>query len=320
MSDTFRATMHFQHSYFGFSETWYKPNTTYPALLSALGRLLYTRCGMLEQQYVPLAVRLAKEDDTRHSRLLTVGPNNMSDVGGGNFNVPDRGSYGDETVSPTADIGPDNSDQTRASLQMIGLVAGKRVCLRYLAGVPDFVSLTEPKTVSDKNAGKWWKAYEDYTKAVVDDGWCIKSLNKLQTASGDLPANPLIPVIGYQSPSVSPGILGVQMPLAISFAGVQGDRILLQGVRMKEDGLKSPNGKWIIDSIVLNSITQTRTIFLRGTELFDPSLFKTLGKFRRELYTYTALTVFDFVRMGTHKRGKPFFSPRGRAKTRKYRA
>ena len=67
-----------------------------------------------------------------------------------------------------------------------------------------------------------------------------------------------------------------------------------------------------------NTVTQTRTIWLRDTDRFDPATFKTLGKFRLEMYTFTALDGFNYVRMGIHKRGKPFFSPRGRAKTLRY--
>ena len=40
MADNFRATMHFQHSYFGFSETWYMPNSSYTSFLSKL-KLMY---------------------------------------------------------------------------------------------------------------------------------------------------------------------------------------------------------------------------------------------------------------------------------------
>lgn len=318
MADTFRVTMHFQHSYFGFSETWYLPNASYGSLLPKLRKMYDARNSLLEQQYSTLAIRIAKEDNTRHSRLLVTGDNDTSDMGVKNFPVWDRGAYTDETAPPSWTFGPDNSDQTRAALQMQGLVGGKRVCLKYMAGVPDFVSLTEPKTVKDKDNGIWWGLFADYVKKIVNDGWCIKSLNKLQTAAGDLPANPLVPVIGWAQRSTAPSILGMQMQLALPFSGVQGDRIILQGVRMKADGIKSPNGKWLIESVQTDSTTQVRTIWLRDTERHDPSTFKTLGKFRRELYTYTPLDNLDSVRMGIHKRGKPFFSPRGRAKTLRY--
>ena len=81
---------------------------------------------------------------------------------------------------------------------------------------------------------------------------------------------------------------------------------------MTRKGLQSPNKTWIIDGTEVDTPNAQRTIWLRGTEGFDPTTFLTLGKIRAVQYAFTVPTWYEPIRVGIHKRGKPFGSPVGR--------
>jgi hypothetical protein len=304
MGSEVRFTMFFSQAQTGWSETWWYPlglNTLFYARAEAMAA---SRMLMLNTNHQMVAMRITQEGANRFTRLILPGGNTLIDAGGGTINVQVKGSeqgFGGDLEGP--------SDQIRAAMHLEIIKAGQRIGLRYLAGIPDDLSLTENPTLNKSFNKVWYKLFNIWREKIITDGWAIKTLDKGV-------GFPLLPVQTYRLRTAAPSVLGVVIDSALPFTLGIGQKVAIQGVRMTRGGLDSPNGQWIIDGVEVNAPTAQRTIWLRGTEGFDPATFLTLGKVRGVSYTFTAPTWIEPIRVGIHKRGKPFGSPVGRRKSR----
>lgn len=295
-----RVTMYFGQSQTGWSETWWYPAGRSSQFYAKLELLAKTRVNLLVANHYLLAVRVTDEGAQRFTRLLTTGGQTTLDIGVGTIDLPARG----REDGGGADVeGP--PDQVRAAMHLEVIQNAQRIGLRYFAGIPDDISLTEPDTLNKNFAKIWWSQFGQWRTRVLADGWAIKQLDKSTPF-------PLINVIAYRIRTAAPSVIGVVMPTSATFTATTGGKVALQGVRMNQKGLRSPNQTWIIDAVEEDAGTLQRTVWLRGSEEFDPSTFATLGKVRAVSYAYTIPTWLEPIRVGIHKRGKPFGSPVGR--------
>lgn len=299
-----RVTFYFGQAQTGWSETWWYPPGISTALYAKTEIHARNRVDMLVANHTLIAVRITEEGANRSTRLFLSGGETLIDGTGQFINLPSRGK---EDGVGTAVEGP--PDQVRAAMHLEVIKNGRRIGLRYLAGIPDKVSLTEDPTLGGSVQSIWWEHFAKYRQMLVNEGWAIKALDKG-------PDYPLIDVIGYRLRAAAPSVLGVVIPLAQPWTNTQGKKAALQGVKMVRRGLASPNKTWIIDGTEVDTPNGTRTVWLRGTEEFDPSTFLTLGKVRAVSHTYVVPTLIEPIRVGIHKRGKPFGSPVGRRVTR----
>lgn len=299
-----RVTYFFGQASSGWSETWWHPDGLTTSLWDRITSFAEKRVAMLNTHHNLLAARVSEEGANRFTRLVLAGKRTRIDNGGKDVTLPGRGK--EDGVGGDIEGPP---DQVRSAMQIEVIRLGKRIGLRYLAGFPDDISLTEPATLNTDFAKQWWKLFGAWRLQVINDGWTIKELDK---GAGF----PLIAVQTYRLREAAPSVLGVVISSAQPFPNVVGQKVALQGVRTVSRGGWSPNGTYFIDGIDNNEMTGQRTIWLRGSEGYDPSDFATLGKVRAVSYTYVAPTWLEPLRVGVHKRGKPFGSPVGRRKIR----
>lgn len=305
MPNAARVTMFFGQSSAGWSETWWYPDGLSTGIWDKISNLATLRVALLNTQHTLLAARVSEEGANRFTRLVLGGKKTTIDFGQAAVTLPSRGKE-DGTGSDLE--GP--PDQVRAALQIEMVRAGKRIGLRYLAGFPDDVSLTEPDTMNTDFNKKWWKLFGSWRAEIITAGWAIKQLDK---GAGF----PLINVQTYRLKDAGPSLLGVVTSNAAPFTNLVGDKVALQGVRTIGRGHPSPNGTWSIDSIEEVAGVGQRTIWLRNSEGYDPGTFNALGKIRAVAYTYIAPSWMEPLRVGIHKRGKPFGSPVGRRPTQR---
>lgn len=297
--------MYFGQAQTGWSETWWYPNGRSTTFYGKLQSMVNKRVSMLAANHSLLAIRLTDEGANRFTRLIVAGGSTALDAGLPVITLPGRGR---EDGGGSNVEGP--PDQVRAALHMEVIRDAQRIGLRYLAGFPDDISLTENPTLNTNFAKKWWELFGQWREEIIENGWAIKALNK----GTDFP---LMPVLTYRLRTAAPSVLGVVVNSGLPFTNTIGQKVALQGVRMTRKGLESPNRTWIIDGVEVDVPTSQRTIWLRGTEGFDPSTFLTLGKVRAVSYYYQAPSWLEPIRVGIHKRGKPFGSPVGRRPTRR---
>lgn len=297
--------MYFGQAQTGWSETWYYPGGRNTLFYSRLQAMVTKRVDMLSANHNLLAVRMSEEGASRFTRLILAGGPTAIDVTGGSITLPVRGK--EDGIGSNVEGPP---DQVRSAIHMEVINGGQRIGLRYLAGFPDDISLTENPTLNSNFAKKWWSLFGLWRTELLAGGWAIKALNKGV-------AFPLTDVLTYRLRAAAPAVLGVVISSAATWTHTVGMKVALQGVRMTRKGLDSPNGTWIIDDVEVNAPLAQRTIWLRSTEGFDPTTFLTLGKVRAVSYYYQIPSWLEPIRVGIHKRGKPFGSPVGRRPTRR---
>src|SRR5262245_18984465 len=113
-------------------------------------------------QYIA-GVRAALETAVRRSSSML--PTRGLFADSGNYiNIPGTG-----TIAPTGTNGL--ADQFRAVLQMQWRFNDTRQTIRYLSGIPDAISLTEPLTINFNAAQGWWNAYNAWTGFLVQNAW-----------------------------------------------------------------------------------------------------------------------------------------------------
>jgi hypothetical protein len=305
MSVPVRVTWFFGQAQSGWSETLWFPNGRGTQFYAELQELTVKRVDMLAANHSLLAVRVTDEGANRWTRLIVADKPTRIDAGLPIIKLPGRGK--EDGVGSNLEGPP---DQVRAALQTEVVRDGQRIGLRYLAGIPDSITETEPKTFNDDFTKTWWKLFNNWRVELLTSGWAIQALNKGTNF-------PLIDVITYRLRAAAPSVLGVTISTSAAWTHTIGKKVALQGVKMTRRGLESPNKTWIIDGVESDVPNAQRTIWLRGTEAFDPDTFMTLGKIRAVEKSYVVPTHLEPLRVGIHKRGKPFGSPVGRRPTRR---
>lgn len=300
-----RVTYYFGQGSGGWSETWWHPDGISTSIWKRIEDLAKARVGALNTQHELVGVRVSEEGGDRFTRLFLGGGVTTINANSGTIDLPGRGAQ--EVISGKIQEGP--PDQLRAAMHLEIIRGGRRIALRYLAGIPDSISLTENPTINKNPIQGWWDLFGNWRSKVLADGWTIKQLDK--TA-----AFPLIAVQTYRLRDAAPSVLGVVIDSAQPWTIAVGGKVALQGVRMREAGWATPNKTYFVDGVEVNSTLGQRTIWLRASEGYDPSIFATLGKIRGVSYTYVAPEWIEPIRVGIHKRGKAFGSPVGRRKTR----
>jgi len=298
----YRITTFFSQANMGWSETWWKTASGLSELAPSLSRFLDHRNDLLTTFHNVIGCRVAIEGDARKSRLFTPGGSEIAP--GVNVIVPATGDYPTESPMP-------NWDQVRAVMQFDTVRQGITLGKRYLSGMPDLTSKTEPNTIDGTKPTEWWKKWLQFTNFIKTNGYAVKILDKTG-------ANPERKITKWVTRALAPNIAGVVTDIALSVNVVQGDKVMIRGSKMKSQGTKPINGTWVVDQVTEDGIAGTKTIFLRGTELYDVEKIKTLGKIRKQAYEYAVPDIIDWVRGGIHKRGKPSNSPRGRSTRKTY--
>jgi len=297
----YRTTVYWNQSVMGVSETYITPNVSIGVLGSLISSLLAKRFAMLFTNDECVGVRVSNYSATRRSFFLIPGVNTVPGIVDP-INVPERGAL---TITPVTR----RPDQIRACLQERIYYDVDRSTTRYLAGIPDSVTVYEPGSVNVAADAAWLAAYNDWSGFLVGAGFQIRAQDK----SG---ASPVIPVQHIVRQSAEPGLIGVSIPTA-AVPGVLDERkVHLTGFKRVPRYLPSMNGNFFVESINTTLIPDEVVYFLRGTAGQDPSTFKILGTLQRVHHVLYPITAIRTVRTGIHKRGRPSPAPRGRRLTR----
>lgn len=301
---TFRITWYFGHYNTGWSETWHKEATTPTSLKIPVENLTAARLNMLPIDAKCLAVRISDADGQRYSRLFVPGNLNLLERKGLVLELGRDGAYPTESNIVS-------TDQVRAALQVELVEKNRRIAMRYMAGIPDLLSASEPATVALARVPKWKELFDKWALEVWNKDFGIMVLNKEDK-------NPLLPVKNWTIINNNVSELAFTVNNHPDFLPKQSDKVAVQLVRMTNTSYKSPNGTWIVSSVTPSQGTGETTVSLRSSEGYDPAYFTLLGKVRLVKHVLMVPDMLLPFRVGIHKRGKPFGLLVGRKKTPRY--
>jgi hypothetical protein len=287
----------------GVSETYFTRDTTATGAAALIQDWLAKRTAMQWSNQGVVGVRVAVEGDKRKAALL-VPPGDLFPGTNTIMQIPSAGSI------PFLN-GASNPDLLRVVLQLRLNFDTTRTTLRYLSGIPDANTHTDPATFETGAYVPWYKAYSSWWKSMVDNAWAVKGIDKSSN-------NPLTPIIGLSKQAAPPSFMGIHLAGQPAPAIARGDKVSCRGFRPAK-GVKAAtiNGTWYVDSVDTTTFPDEFVVYLRGSQLIDPALQRftdasTLQRIRYSLYPIQSVT---WVRAGIHKRGRPSIAPRGRRLT-----
>lgn len=302
---TYRITQMLGQANIGWSETWWLTRSTASAALPIIQQELTNRRDMMWDIQYWTGVRIAQEGLKRQSQPFLPGTSFWKDAGA-NIVVPAVGSI---PFSDSVDVAP---DQVRATLQLRCQFDVGRTSLRYLSGVPDFVTRTEPRTFQLGGAGTAWVGrYEAWRNNLIANGWALR-------AKVVHPTNPERPIQDMVLQAAEPGYVGVSVLTGDALSLPPDNRVWIKGQRRKPSATdkRTMNGTWVVSSVNPTLISGRVVYFLRNSQGIDPEQFRFLGTVQAAQYGFYPVTDIRIYKAGIHKRGRPSGAPVGRRKSR----
>lgn len=293
----------------GASESYITGEQTSAGLATLFQNLIDRRSALLFRDYHKMvgwrATRLADDPNEpqsgRESRPYLPGDNELDS--GGKINIPASGGATEATGFLTP------PDQFRAVLQYRVKFGTASSSIRYLRGIPDGVSRTEPGTIKWEGNTGWRDEFTAFGALLVASFYVL-ALSK----TGDY-APIKVKKLSLAGASPSPIVVSVLTSEAKPI-GV-GDFIKLAGFRRKKDKPGATlNGRYYVDGVSTTLFTNLTSYTLRMDPVGDPNDFKILGKARKEGWAYQKITKVDPYRIGIRQAGRPSLAPRGRRVTR----
>lgn len=293
-----RVTMFFNQSVLGWSETYVSRDVAGTGAADLFQRLINRRNDLLfHDEHKWVGVRDALVGLTRQSNVYLPGESKY--IGGGSIIVPAQGNRVD---LPGVVEDP---DLVGTSLQYLVRFDGNRKAIRYLVGLPDGVSRTQPATMNFLLNPDWKSKFDAFVAQLSSDSWAVQGI-VAPTAVNNVPVQALV----VHDPA--PGILGVGMLSATLPALGDPPLVHLRGFRRRGRGGISLNGKFYVDSVNTTLRSGLTFWFLRGTAGVNPDDWKILGKVQPVQSDFFTIQSAVEYRVGGHRRGRPSMAPRGR--------
>lgn len=297
----YRVTLGFIKYTYGPTETYISKDLTLNTVTPAVQALITARNKMHFQDTLWAGVRISTEGAKQRSVFYPPGDYEPF-VTGQLLTVPPRG-----LIVPN--IETTRADQAKSCLQIRLTYDVDRRCIRYLALPPDSVLMDEPESVNLDANGAYSTAFGEFRALLIGSAWAIKG--RMRTA---LFAE--IPIENWVQSATSPTDVGVVIP-SLPAPGIKvRDFISIKGVRRKGLDRLSYNGRYIVSALNTTLLPDKTIVYLRGTEIGDPASVKLLGTIQRIGHDYFPILNMEGLRAGTHKRGKPLGSPRGKSQKR----
>lgn len=303
----YRMTVFFNQSVLGWSETYWSRGLVSPATMASLiTQYCDQRTSFMFNNQEVVGVRCAEIEASgiagtvkRKSFFLTPGnwlfPGTNSQI-----LIPSRGKL--------VLAGARNPDQVRAAIQLRLTYDVGFTTTRYLAGISDQVTFTEPGSVNFNGDPSWHSAYQAYLTH-LETVWAIR-------ARTNISIDPEIDVEDLTNASVGPSNLGVIVSTGVGPSLLMSKKVQLKGFRPCHRHVASINGTYRLASINTTQIPGKIIYYLRGTEGATAGDYKTLGTIQQVNYVTQSIQSAYAIRVGIHKRGGPSTSPRGRRLTR----
>lgn len=306
MAVDWKITFYFGQASFGWSESWYKNADDIIALKPAIEGYLKIRADMLGVQVSILGVRCSQVNTARVGRVFIAGLTPITNTDPPvNLTIPEKGNLAEDLAVKD----PLSFDQIRACIRVETMAGQRRIGYKYLAGIPDQVSLTEPKVTSYQKPAVWWAAFKRL-RAFIPQNLGVYATRLYNGTEDKL-------IVRWDKADAAPALIGAAINVADPINPGVGVKVALTGVRMKASGIRTPNGSWIVDHTSTGE-NSTQVIWLRNSELVDVTAIKSLGRIRLATPHIQAVTDLEPFRVGTHKRGGPFGQLRGRQTRKTY--
>lgn len=301
----YRVTTIFGQAMDGASETIWLDRTSVSQAAQDVQDLLGFRSRLMNQGQYFAGCRISIEGQKRSSQLVKPPGTEFFMNSNAGITCPGTGTIPLDTPVGLA-------DQFRACLQQKFGFASNRTSNRYLAGIPDLISLTEPVTYTRNNAVAWWNVLDQMRKFLLGGQWKIR-------AQVLPPLTTIYTIADVVVQDAAPGNLGVTVNVPIPAPTVKvGQKIALQGFRPKKHIRASTlNGTWYVSSVTTPASGQL-TLYLRNSAGIDPSAqnFTDKSSVRIVSYDFYAINSIGTQSVCTHKRGRPSLAPVGRRLSR----
>lgn len=323
----YKFTVFYQGHGFGASESWYTSNSSIAGAASTISTYCFLRNAMLFTDCEIQGVRVGRTsltaapsnglDGLRQSQLYLPGTP-LFEGGPSVLKIPQPGTYTPQDLSRKEAF-------ANVAVNERLTFSDNRSTTRYIAWPPAAdvgIDLAGGSLLVEPAWFALLGRLQDFianAPTAVDGGGPLY----IKAATGSSPGN-TFPIRGWVLQVAAPGLIGYVVDSINNANMVPGALVHIRGVRRRSAPqlggpikLQSINGRWYVDSAVLNSpSTGLTTVYLRGTAGVDPTTIKLLGNVQLQTYQLYPVQLARSVRIRTHKRGKPSLVPRGRRLTR----
>lgn len=298
----YKLTLTWNQSVMGVSETYYTNDIAGSVVVDRINEFLIKRYALLWNVHETVGLRISVYGSRRASLFFP--PGNRKFPGTDKvLIIPSQGALTGAGLQT-------RPDQLRAVIQMLWMFGDNKQTIRYLSGIPDTVSATEPGTDDLTGNPQWVANFYAWRQWILDHGWQIRA----RTVP---PTDPEFPAANLVVQQAAPGLLGVVVATALTPNFIPGDKAHLRGFRPSKTSCSSINGIWFVDSVNTTLVPDHTVIWLRGSAGIDPNSQKTLGTIQRVKFTLFPVSYIGVYRVGIHKRGRPSPAPRGRRLVRR---
>lgn len=318
MAVIYKAKFDFRQAQFSWSEAWFSAGAVEAdEIATRVNRYLRFRSAMLYTNQSIMGVQLSQYRSTsddifgqRVSRYYQPGTQPIEPGSPFNLEIPASGL---RTVVPP--VGPTSvtpqdvrhPDQVRAALQLEVVWDGGAKSVRYLAGIPDGVSFTEPQTLNIWGDPGWQASFQNWAKE-VQDNWAVRVIQPYSLV-------PEVPILRVVQESAAPSNIGIVVASPAPTLPLN-HKILIRGSRTKIRGYPSLNGTWTVASFSDAFATNQTVFYLSGSEAGLAAQYKKPGMMRPKRYGLATIRSIRPTGVGIHKRGGTTRTPRGRRQTR----
>lgn len=308
----YKMTYYWNQSVMGVSETWiFSANTPSGAATQINGWLAARQLLMFDNQF-SVGIRISQVNlngpfvapSTRKSYLGKPGASIYVPGGANPINLFTNGK---NSSTP----GANQPDTVRQCLMYKVQYNGSFETQRYLSGIPDGITYTEPQTINWGNQSLWlsnWNAFRTFVTAN-----CQIQYQTMATALNRIAVNGLV------NASTAPSYLGIQVAGGSLGTVVPGTKIHLRGFRPPKGTRNATiNGVWTVNSYVAGTSGGLDTIYLNNSQALTPDMISLRGTPTAQLVTYQLSSIDALLSAAIvpHKRGRPTLAPRGRRLTR----
>lgn len=300
----YKFTHMWNQSVMGVSETWLTRNVSPGSLNTVINQFLQARYALMFDNQFPVGLRISTYPSVDRQSFLIIPPSGSPPFAAGVINLPQNGFN-------KSGQGPYQPDLLRVAAQLRVSFGTNRQANRYLAGVPDANTYTDPSTIANTGFPAWTNALVAFI--------AFAEANLQIEAIADSTVNPPGAIIGIVNAAAAPTQVGIVVSSATAPNIRQGDRVMVQKLRPAK-GTRNPtmNGQWTVDSVNTTLQPGNTVFFLRNSESITASTQRittasTIRKYSKQAYSVTSV---ELVRYLTHKRGRPSIAPRGRRLSR----
>lgn len=290
-----KVTLYFSHGKFGASESYYwnpEDLISHDHFAFPLQQWVERRNNLLDSNHQIDGVRVATTASPKVSRLFVPGLNvikrdPLQDV---STTIPLKGGYtSGSSTTPSW-------DQFRSVLHVRVTTADGKSSLRYMSGIPDITSGTEPATLNSTAPAAWWDKFREFERYSGEEGFSVQhSAQDRNTGYADIEY--------FVSRATAPNLLGLVVvgdswnpAVGASAPGCQ-----LSGQRLKASAGFKLAGHYKVAAVATES--GRRVIYLQDTDGAALAYIRSPGRVRTTSFGTSPIVSMTPIRVGIRQRG-----------------